>query len=69
MIKKYRKLRGLIREKFGTHENFAKAMNMSLSTMSAKLTGKTDWTRAEIERAVQLLNIPPTEVAVYFFDQ
>lgn len=69
MSKGYRKLRGKIREKFVTQDNFAEAMELNSSTLSAKLNGRTDWTRSEIERAQQLLDIPPTDIAVYFFGQ
>ena len=65
----YSKLRGAIREKFGTQEAFAKAMGKSLTTISAKLTGKTEWDRQEIEDACKLLDIPLTEAHAYFFAQ
>ena len=61
------KLRGRIREKFGTQEAFAKAVGMSETTLSSKLNGKTDWTRAEIEKASTLLGIPIEEIPCYFF--
>lgn len=61
------KLRGRIREKFGTQEAFAKAMGMSETTLSSKLNGKTDWTRQEIEKAGKLLGIPIEEIPSYFF--
>lgn len=63
----YAKLRGLIREKFGTQDAFAKAMDMNPASMSSKLTGKTEWTRAEIEKACILLEIPLAEAYLYFF--
>ena len=65
----YAALRGRIREKYGTQEAFAKAMDMSPTTLSAKLNRKTDWTRAEIERACDLLDIPIVEAPEYFFTQ
>lgn len=68
MSKGYRKLRGKIREKFGTQDKFAIAMGFNSSTLSAKLNGKTDWTRSEIDRAYQLLDIPQEDIAVYFFN-
>lgn len=46
----YSKLRGKIREVFGTQESFAVAMKMSTVTLSAKLNGRVDWTQAELER-------------------
>ncbi len=63
----YPKLRGAIREKFGTQEAFAKAMGKAETTISAKLTGKTEWDRQEIETACRLLDIPLTEAHAYFF--
>ena len=63
----YPKLRGKIREKFGTQEAFAIAIGMSPASMSAKLMGKTEWTRAEIEKACALLDIPMAEAHTYFF--
>lgn len=63
----YPKLRGAIREKFGTQEAFAKALGMHSTTLSAKLSGKTDWTRQEIEAAARLLSLPGEELHAYFF--
>lgn len=65
----YPKLRGAIREKFGTQEAFAKAMGKSMGTISCKLTGKTEWDRQEIEDACRLLDIPLSEAHAYFFNQ
>ena len=63
----YPKLRGAIREKFGTQEAFAKAMEMHPATLSAKLSGKTDWSRLEIEGASRLLGLKADEIHAYFF--
>lgn len=63
----YAKLRGRIREKFGTNAAFAKAMGKSETTISAKLTKKTDWTREEMELACDLLDIPIAEAHLYFY--
>lgn len=63
----YPKLRGAIREKFGTQEAFAKAMKMAPATLSCKLTGKTDWTRQEIEDASRLLELSGEDIHAYFF--
>lgn len=63
----YPKLRGAIREKFGTQEAFAKAMEMHPTTLSAKLSGRTDWTRQEIEDAAKLLELPSDHIYAYFF--
>lgn len=63
----YAKLRGKIREVFGTQEAFALAMGMNAATISGKLNGKSDWTRQEIGLACTLLHIPMDEMHIYFF--
>lgn len=63
----FAKLRGKIKEVFGSQGRFAEAMGMNASTLSAKLNGKSEWTRQEIETACRLLNIPAVEVSDYFF--
>ena len=64
---KYAKLRGIIREKFKTQEAFAKAMNMRISTLSAKLNDRSEWTKTQIMRACELLEIPIADAHLYFF--
>lgn len=63
----YNKLRGKIREVFGTQEAFAAAMDMNTATVSGKLNGRSDWTRAEMELACSLLGISMLEMHLYFF--
>lgn len=63
----YRKLRGKIREVFDTQENFAKAMIMGTTSLSAKLNNYVQWTQSEIDRACTLLEIKDDEITVYFF--
>lgn len=63
---KYAKLRGRIRETFGTQEAFALAMNVHPATISCKLNGATEWNRAEIVKAAELLNIPLEDIWIYF---
>ena len=63
----YAKLRGKIREKFGTQEAFATAMGMNPASLSSKLNLKTEWTRQEIEKACVLLEIPLADAHLYFF--
>ena len=65
----YAKLRGRIKEYFGTNLLFAEAMGMDGSSLSAKLNNKTPWKREEIELACNLLEIPIEEVYLYFFNQ
>lgn len=63
----YAKLRGKIREVYGTNERFAAAMGKNSATMSLKLNKKSSWSREEIEKACMLLGIPIEEVHSYFF--
>lgn len=63
----YNKLRGKIREVFGTQEEFAKAMNMSNTTLSFRLNNQREWTQQEITKALEVLGVDTKEMAIYFF--
>lgn len=62
----YSKLKGKIIEKYGTHRDFAKELNMSHVSLSYKLTGKRQFTSSEIYKCAELLQIPLNEIADYF---
>ena len=61
------KLNGRIREKYGTHRKFAKAMGISEATLSSKLTNKTYFNQCEVVRAMDLLGIDAGNESAYFF--
>ena len=63
----FNKLEGKIVEVFGTKANFAVAMELSQTTMVAKLKGRIDWKRNEMRKACELLGIPFTKLIEYFF--
>ena len=63
----YAKLKGRIKEVFGTIQAFAEAMNKDVSSISQKLNNKSPWKREEIELACKLLKIDIEEVYIYFF--
>jgi transcriptional regulator with XRE-family HTH domain len=63
----YSKLRGRIREIFGTQAAFARAMGISECVVSQKLNGRSEWTADEIREAIVLLGIPAEEIPLYFF--
>lgn len=65
----YAKLRGKIREVFGTQDKFAEAMGMSTVSMSQRLNGKLEWKTSEIALACKVLGIPLEDNATYFFDK
>ena len=63
----YNKLRGKIKEVFNTQAAFAKEMGISNTSLSEKLNNKVEFTQKEIERAIELLQIPKDEIPIYFF--
>ena len=63
----YSKLKGRIVEKNGTFGNFGYAMGWSPVTRTKKLAGKVDWTQADIEKAITILDIDRTSIPEYFF--
>lgn len=63
----YRKLRGKIREVFGTQSIFARELGLSEASLSAKLNNVVEWTQEEIETSVYILGIPWKELPEYFF--
>jgi hypothetical protein len=65
----YSKLRGRIREVFGTQDRFAEAMGRSNTSISQKLNNKSEWTQKEINRAVEVLGIDDVDIPAYFFAQ
>ena len=62
----YPELCGKIREKFRTQAAFARAMEMNPTTLSNKLSGKSQWTFDEVAKACYLLGIPMEESQRYF---
>lgn len=63
----YSKLKGRIIEKCGTQKAFAELLEITEGTLTSKLQGYTYFTQDEIIRAIQILDIEPSEVNLYFF--
>lgn len=63
----YSKLKGKIKEVFGTQGAFASAIGLSDVSVSNKLNNINDWKQEEIEKSVEQLEIPFSEIHVYFF--
>lgn len=63
----YKKLRGKIRERFKTQENFAKELGISSVTLSAKLNNRVEFTRLEIDKSCEILGISKTAIPEFFF--
>lgn len=64
----YAKLKGRIKEKYGTQEAFAKAIGLTPSRFSFKINGKAKWKQDEIVKAARLLGISKNEIIEYFFN-
>lgn len=65
----YRKLRGKIREIYGTQATFAKALGMAKSTLSLKLCNKAGWEQTEMLKALTLLGEDVSSISMYFFEK
>jgi|GEM_PF-1863506 len=66
---KFKRLRGKIKEVFGTQENFAVAMGLSSFSISQKLNGVTQFTRIEMLTASVLLGFSVDLIIYYFFSE
>lgn len=67
IIYDYSKLRGKIKEVFGTQDSFASAMGISSVSVSSKLNNKTYFEQPEMLRAGRVLGIPNEKLHEYFF--
>lgn len=67
MAYNYARLKGRIKERYGTQEAFAAAMAMSAAALSARLNSVTSFTQGEIDKACQLLSVPDGDIRSYFF--
>ena len=65
----YSKLKGRIREYFGTQDSFAESLDLSSTSMNSKLNGKVRFTQDEIYYAIQRLNIKPEELLDIFLEK
>lgn len=63
----FSKLRGRIKEIYGTQTAFALAMLMNEATLSNKLNNNVEFSPKEIIRACLLLSIDFKEINLYFF--
>lgn len=63
----YDKLKGKIKEVFGTQEAFANALGIARTSLYSKLNNNTEFTQMEMLRALELLHLQKTEIDVYFF--
>ena len=64
----YAKLRGRIREKYGTEANFAKKLGKTRAWLSAILNNKINLKKSTMELFIEYLDIDSSEINVYFFN-
>lgn len=63
----YSKLRGKIKEIYGTQEKFAIAVGIGRVSLSQRLNNSAEFKQAEIQKSCELLEIPKEDIAKYFF--
>ena len=62
----YPKLCGLIREKYRTQGALASEIGMNPSTLSSKLSGRSQWSYSEVCKVCFVLGISMADAPVYF---
>ena len=62
------KLKARIIEKYGDQKHFAEAIGMQESTLSRLLSDGKEWKGSMMMKAIDLLEIPSTQVDSYFFE-
>lgn len=63
----YSKLKGRIRELYGTYDNIIPEISMSEATLSRRLNGKSYFNSEEILELSEVLGIVKDEIDQYFF--
>lgn len=63
----YSKLRGRIRQVYGSEKNFAEEIGISATQVSLILNNKAEFGQSTIKLSSKLLGIKPKEIGEYFF--
>ena len=63
----YSKLRGKIKEIYGTQDQFAEAIGIGRVSLSKRLNNQLEWTQEEMIKSCDALHIDYKDVPVYFF--
>lgn len=67
MKTKYPKLAGAITEVCGSRKRFSELINLSERSLSLKMTGKTQWSQKEMEKACAVLGRPKESIVEFFY--
>ena len=65
----YSELRGVIRAKFGTNENFARILGISQNSLYERLSNRVAFKQDEIMRVKKLLGLTSERVDEIFFTE
>lgn len=63
----YSKLRGRIKEIYGTQDRFAEAIGIGRVSLSKRLQGKLDFSSSEITKSIAVLKINENDIGEFFF--
>ena len=64
---RFGRVRGAISTKYGTLQKFADVSGIKYGSLVRKLSSKTEFTRDEMARCCELLDIAPERIHEYFF--
>lgn len=63
----YSALRGRIIEKYGSQREFARVIGLSEVSITKKMNNRTEFSKSDIERWAELLEIKKNDIPKYFF--
>lgn len=61
------KLKGKIKEVLGTQDKYAEELGLARTSVSARLSGKIEFSQSEIKKSCEILHIQPKDIPIYFF--
>lgn len=67
LVYDYSKLKGRIKEKCNTQEEFASKLGLSARSVSLKLSNARGWKQNEITNAIRVLGLTDADIQPYFF--
>lgn len=63
----YSKLRGKIKEKYSTQDEFARKIGIGRVSLSQRLNCKLEFSQEEINTSIEVLGLTTTDIPEYFF--